>query len=146
MIEHTGEQAREPEQQSADYEAARKVLLVVQGEMYDHNKILVIMNAIALHAAHCREAEQRELADAVSWVRLHPRRTAVSETERLNQLEKLVGELNLVALSDRSDGGKLNIIRALLRADIIDSQAAAPKQEEPSPQLTPKQKAQPSED
>lgn len=48
--------------------------------------------------------------------------TDVQLIDRLDKLEKLVGEINLVAVSDRSDGGKLSIIRALLRADIIDSQ------------------------
>ena len=40
--------------------------------------------------------------------------------KRMQELEKLVGEINMIVLSPRSDEGKLSIIRSLLRADILE--------------------------
>jgi hypothetical protein len=39
-------------------------------------------------------------------------------SKRMQELEELVGTINMVVISPRSDKGKLAIIKALLRADI----------------------------
>ena len=42
--------------------------------------------------------------------------------KRMQELEQLVGEINMVVLSPRSEKAQLSIIKGLLRADILKGQ------------------------
>jgi len=43
----------------------------------------------------------------------------LAQNARMQELERLVGEINMIIISPRSSEGKLSIIKALLRADIV---------------------------